>query len=299
MSTPPADPGSPLGHDAAPEAEPVCPRHPDRISYVRCQRCGHPTCPDCQRPAAVGVQCVDCVRAQAKSVRTGTTVFGGRVTDGRPVVTFAIIGICAVVWLLELAAPKFADQVALVPALAETQPWRFVTSAFAHDRTFVFHILFNMYALFIVGSYLEPLVGRLRYAATYLIAALGGSVVFLLFASPPTPTQMAAGQGGLWYTSLVGASGAVFGLFGALLVLNRRLGRSSAGMYATLAINAVLGFTIPGIAWQAHLGGFLTGAACAAVIAYAGRSRRDLQWTGLGAVLALVVVLAVVKYATV
>ena len=129
------------------------------------------------------------------------------------------------------------------------------------------HIVFNMLALWMVGGqYLEPLLGRLRYAALYLISAIGGSVVFLLLAQPPTgPVEL--DDLGSWGTAAVGASGAVFGLFGALLVLNRKLGRSSAGMYATIVINAVIGFVVPGIAWQAHLGGLLTGAAVAAVIA--------------------------------
>ncbi len=81
----------------------------------------------------------------------------------------------------------------------------------------------------------------------------------------------------MWWTGAVGASGAVFGLFGAFLVLQRRLGRSSAGMYVIIGINAVIGFVIPGIAWQAHLGGLLTGAAVAAAIAYTGRNRGPLE----------------------
>ncbi len=301
MTTPPGGgPYQPVGPAAGsePEPEPVCPRHPDRVAYVRCQRCNRPTCPQCQRPAAVGVQCVDCVKEQARTTRPTRAVFGGRASGGRPVVTYTIIAICVVIWLAELVSPGFADDVAFAPFLGQTQPWRFVTSAFAHDRSFVLHIVFNMYALFVVGSYLEPLVGRAKYAAMYLASALGGSVMFLLIASPPTQSEVAAGDYGLWYTGLVGASGAVFGLFGALLVLNRRLGRSSTGMYATLAINAVLGFTIPGIAWQAHVGGFIVGAACAAVIAYAGRPPRpNLQWAGLAGMLLLLVAATVVKYA--
>lgn len=307
MTTPPGGPVPPPPA-ADPEAEPVCPRHPDRVAYVRCQRCNRPVCPECQRPAAVGIQCVDCVKAQASTVRQGTTIFGGRVTDGRPLVTWSVIGICIVVWLLELASPAFENDIVFAPVLGQHEPWRFLTSAFAHDRTFVFHILFNMYALYIVGGYLEPLVGRARFAAMYLISALGGSVMFLLLAVPPTAAEAALGQGGNWYTGLVGASGAVFGLFGALLVLNRRLGRSSAGMYATIAINAVLGFTIPGIAWQAHLGGFLTGLACAGVIAYGGTarsaagrstSRSAVHGAGLAVVALALVAATVVKYALV
>lgn len=274
------------------QAPPVCPRHPDRVSYVRCQRCSRPVCPDCQRPAAVGVQCVDCVREQAKTMRSATTIFGGRVTD-TPTVSYVIIGICVLVYVLQTMSPRLTSEISFVPVLGESEPWRFLTSAFAHGN--VTHILFNMLALWMVGAqYLERLLGAARYAAVYLISAIGGSVVYLLMSSPPTDVATRS----MWLTPAVGASGAVFGLFGALLVLNRHLGRSSGGMYATIAINAVLGFVLPNVAWQAHLGGLLTGAALAAVISWTTpRERRRWQWPGVVAVLAVLVVLAVVKYA--
>ena len=275
------------------QTTPVCPRHPDRVSYVRCQRCGQPVCPECQRPAAVGVQCVDCVRAQAKTMRSATTVFGGRVTD-TPTVSYVIIAICALVFVLQTASPRLTSDISFVPVLGESEPWRFITSAFAHGS--ITHILFNMLALWLVGAqYLERLLGAARYAAVYLVSAIGGSVVYLLL-SPAVPFD---GQNpSSWYVGAVGASGAVFGLFGALLVLNRHLGRSSAGMYATIAINAVLGFIIPNVAWQAHLGGLLTGAALAGVISWTTpRERRRWQWPGVVAVLVVLVVVTVLKYA--
>ncbi len=274
------------------QTTPVCPRHPDRVSYVRCQRCGRPVCPECQRPAAVGVQCVDCVRAQAKTVRSATTVFGGRVSD-TPVVSYVIVGLCVLVYLLQVVRPSFTSDIFFVPVLGQQEPWRFLTAAFAHGS--VTHILFNMLALWLVGAqYLERLLGAARYTAVYLVSALGGSVVYLLMA-PASFTR-----GSMWLTPTVGASGAVFGLFGALLVLNRHLGRSSAGMYATIAINAVLGFVIPNVAWQAHLGGLLTGAAVAAVItATRTPGRRRLQWPGVAVVALVLVALAVLKYASV
>jgi membrane associated rhomboid family serine protease len=178
--------------------------------------------------------------------------------------------------------------------LGESEPWRFLTSAFAHGG--ITHILFNMLALWMVGAqYLERLLGAARYAAVYLVSAIGGSVVYLLMSSPPTDGFTSRS---MWLTPAVGASGAVFGLFGALLVLNRHLGRSSAGMYATIAINAVIGFVVPNVAWQAHLGGLLTGAALAAVISWTTpRERRRWQWPGVAAVLVVLVVLTVVKYA--
>ena len=229
-----------MSEPAPVQAEPVCPRHPDRVSYVRCQRCGRPTCPECQRPAAVGIQCIDCVREGQKSMRVPRTQFGARVSqDGRPVVTLTIIAICVGVWLLQRVSVQVTGELAFVPALGASEPWRFLTAAFAHSPGQLLHILFNMYALWILGQYLEPMLGRVRFAALYLVSALGGSVSFLLLASPLTAAGLPNNS---WVTSVVGASGAVFGLFGALIVLNRHLGRSSRQLYILLVINAVIGF---------------------------------------------------------
>jgi len=292
----------PASPDAV-EQIPVCPRHPDRESYVRCQRCLRPTCPECQRPAAVGIQCVDCVAEGARTVRQARTVFGVSVGDGRPRATMALIGICVVVFLLQQVVPGFQGRIAFVPALGQEEPWRFVTSAFAHGG--LTHIAFNMYALWVMGQYLEPMLGRARFVAIYLLSAIGGSVMYLLFATPTTFADYLAGQGGMWWTPAVGASGAVFGLFGAFLVLQRSLGRSAAGMYVIIGINAVIGFVIPNIAWQAHLGGLVTGAVAAAAIAYLGRRRsvleppnRAVHWAALAGILVVLVVVTLAKYAT-
>jgi membrane associated rhomboid family serine protease len=156
------------------------------------------------------------------------------------------------------------------------------------------HILFNMYALWVLGSYLEPMLGRLRFAALYLICAIGGSVGYLWLTSP----QVDPVAGVYYWVPVVGASGAVFGLFGALLVLNRHLGRSSGPIVGVIVINAVIGFVVPGIAWQAHLGGFLTGLALAGVItATAPQGRRKYQLPAMAAVLVLLAVAATAKYA--
>lgn len=280
-----------------PGAVPVCPRHPDRESYVRCQRCEQPVCPECQRPAPVGVQCVDCVRQQARAVRTGRTVFGGQVGSQAPQVTKAILAICGAAYVLEWVLPTFMERFAFVPYMAQSEPWRFVTSAFLHaPPPAIFHILFNMYALWMVGPYLEALLGHVRFAALYLVSAIGGQVGVLVMAAPAQPWTEGASA---WYGFVVGASGAIFGLFGALLLVHRKLGRDTAGIVGIIAVNGLIGF-IPGwhIAWQAHLGGLITGTLVAAVYAYAPRDRRDwLHPVGLAAVALLLVTITMLKLA--
>ena len=264
----------------------MCPRHPDRVSYVSCQRCGRPTCPDCQRSAAVGVQCVDCVSESSKAVPSRRTIFGGMARPGRPVLTITMMAICAVAFALDWAIPKnFVFQnFAYAPFLTETEPWRMVSSAFLHSKN-ITHIAFNMYALWILGNALEPAFGRVRFLAVYLVSAFAGSVGVLLL----SPID----------TVVVGASGAVFGLFGALFVVQKKRGGDLRQIIVLLLINAAIGFIIPNIAWQAHLGGLIAGALCTAAIAYApAKSRAIIQWGGVGAVAVILVALTVYKVST-
>lgn len=274
---------------------PVCPRHPDRVSYVLCQRCERPVCAECQRPAPVGVHCVDCVRDAARAARPARSAFGAPLRGGQPVVTVTIIALTVVSYLLQLTLGEvWTGAIVFWPAGGEVEPWRFLTAAFAHypSGTFgIMHIAFNMYALWIIGQSLEPAIGRLRFAAVYVLSALGGSVMVLLLAAP---TERA------WYTGVVGASGAVFGLFGAIAVVLHRLGRSARPILTIVALNAVIGFVVPTISWQGHLGGLVTGVAIGAAFAYAPRARR--RAVGIAATVGIAVVLtvlALVKYASV
>ncbi|MBC3763900.1 rhomboid family intramembrane serine protease [Quadrisphaera oryzae] len=272
----------------APGQDPVCPRHPDRVAYVRCQRCERPTCPECQRPAAVGFQCVDCVREGSRGARQARTAFGATVRRGRPVVTLSIIGICVAVFLVQYAAlPGLPYALGFAPVVAAAEPWRFLTAAFLHGG--VIHIAFNMYALYLFGSYLEQQFGRLRFAALYLITAFGGSVGTLLLVSPDS-------RG--WGIVSVGASGAVFGLFGALVLVQRKLNQQFGQVVVLIVINGAIGFLVPGIAWQAHLGGLVTGLALGAVYAYAPqRARTPVQAAGAAAVALVLLVAAVTRMA--
>ncbi|QQO76900.1 rhomboid family intramembrane serine protease [Actinomyces sp. HMT897] len=242
-------------HQADP---PVCPRHPQRVSYVRCQRCNRPVCPECQVPSPVGVRCVDCTH-QTGGRGTRTVLGGQPISDVR--VTTLLMAVCIVVWILQslplrshLMNPVTAwgD---FVPALAAQEPWRFLTTAFLHGG--FMHLAFNMYALWVLGGILEPLLGRCRFTALYVLSALGGSTAIYWLASPQVLSA--------WFSQTVGASGAIFGLFAALFVIQRHLGRDTSGIVALLAVNVVISFLGSGISWQGHLGGLLTGAAVAAV----------------------------------
>jgi membrane associated rhomboid family serine protease len=233
---------------AAPEGSANhCYRHPDRESYVLCQRCGRTICPECMTQAPVGVICPECMReARASMPRTKPALL--RRSDDRPVVTLGIIAVTVLVYLLQwvpsLAVPQ---NLAYTPILTVVEPWRMLTTVFVHSRGFIFHILLNMYMLWIFGQLMEQLLGRVRFLALYLISGFAGSVGVLLLA----PVN----------TVVVGASGAVFGLMAAFLVIQRRLGGNTNQLLILLVINLVIGF-IPGlnIAWQAHVGGLVGGA---------------------------------------
>lgn len=267
---------------------PVCPRHPDRVSYVRCQRCGRPVCPECQRPAAVGVQCVDCVREAAARTPSNRTIFGGVVRQGRPVVTLTLIGLCVISYVLQQVTDTWTRDLIFAPVIGESEPWRFLTSAFLHAPNQPFHLIFNMVALWSVGPFLEQALGRWRFTVLYLLSALGGAVMFMVLAPFP--------EG--WVTGLYGASGAVFGLFGAVLVVLRRVGRSAGTIVGVIVINAVLGFVLSGVAWQAHLGGLIVGAALGAIFAYTPREKQQPVAIGSSVgMLALLVVVPLALYA--
>jgi membrane associated rhomboid family serine protease len=239
-------------------------------------------CAQCQRPAPVGVHCVDCVAQAQRATRPTTTVFGGRVRGDRPVVTIAIIALCVVSYLLQRTVPGWTNRWAFSPLAGSIEPWRFLTSAFLHSPVSLLHILFNMVALWSVGPYLEATLGRARYLTLYLVSAVAGSA---------GAVALAPAVGG-WNTAMVGASGAVFGLFGAVLVVLRRLGRDAGGILGVIVVNGVLSFVLPGIAWQAHLGGLVVGAALGAAYAYA-KPGRQRTVSVLASVVAVVVVVAV------
>lgn len=217
-------------------------------------------------------------------------------TTGKPIVTYGIIAVCALMYVLQWIVPggavyeQFAyNNVFATPAYGAFEPWRMLTAAFLHSPDSVLHIVLNMYTLWIFGQALEPLLGRVRFLAVYLISAVGGSVGYLLLNPLLVPGQQLAG--------VVGASGAIFGLFGAMLLVQRHRGGETRQLWVLIAINGVIGFLIPQIAWQAHLGGLITGALCAAVVAYTPRGPRQglLQAAGLVAVFGLLILVSWVR----
>lgn len=281
-------PGQQQGGDQPPTGgggTPVCPRHPDRVSYVTCQRCGRPACPECQRPASVGVHCVDCVREAQTGARQRVTVFGAKTRPGaKPVVTITLIALCVLMFLLELAGQPIFQRFAYSPAAGETEPWRMLTAAFLHAG--IMHLAFNMIALWFTGPFLEQALGRVRFIALYLVSAFGGSVAVLLF----TPLED-------WTRGVVGASGAVFGLFGAVAVVMARLKLRNTQILSVIGINLVITFLIPNISWQGHLGGLVTGAAIAAIYAYL--PKKAQTWgavAGVGAIAALLLATTLIRY---
>src|SRR3954453_17072175 len=281
----PIDPTEPAEPTALPAGITTCYRHPGRETGIRCVRCERPICPDCMIDASVGFQCPACVAEGNKSVRQARTPFGGSLTGGAGTVTKVLIGINAVMFVLELASPTLKSDLWLIGAfppppfqategVAAGEYYRLLTAAFLHAN--LLHIALNMYALFLFGPPLEAALGRSRFLAVYLISAVGGTAASYAFSPAAQPS--------------LGASGAVFGLLGAFFVVNRRLGRENSGLLVLLAINFAFGFLSSGIDWRAHLGGLLAGGLTAMAFAYAPPNRRTAVQVGGAAVVVLLIV---------
>lgn len=245
MSTPPAQ----LPDRVA------CYRHSDRLTGARCTRCGRPICPDCMLEAPVGHQCPTCVKEggrESKPVRWNPARRPGGLT---PVVK-AVIAVNVVVFLLTSANSALQLRYAQIPlAIASGQTYRLLTAAFLHAG--VAHLLFNMLALFLLGPPIEEALGRSRFLVLYLLAALGGSVCSYLLG----PTNMIG----------VGASGAIFGIFGAWFSIARAQRYDTGGIVVLIAIQLAYSFVDKNIDWRAHVGGLVTGLVVGGIFALAGR----------------------------
>ena len=223
-------------------SEPVCAKHTDRITYVVCQRCGAGICPQCMIPAPVGFQCPNCVAQARGHIRS--------IAPSNPQVTMAIIAICTGVQVLNTlgigTSTGFLKEFGLVPVIVAAMGdyYRLLSSVFVHAG--FFHLGMNMLMLWILGRSLEPLLGRARFIALFLLSGIGGGMASYWLNDP-----VSAG---------VGASGAIFGLLGALFVYGRERGANTQEITGIIGINLVLGFIIPGVDWHAHVGGLVVGA---------------------------------------
>jgi membrane associated rhomboid family serine protease len=292
---------------------PTCYRHPDREAHIRCQRCNRIICPECMRPAAVGFQCPECVKEGAKATRSGRTAYGGLRPTDASVTSGVIIALNAAVWIAVLASggnsgrlvewlmlrtqgicfvPGASDNASglscpnggtLYPGVVDGAYWQLVTSMFTHVQ--LWHIGFNMLALWVLGPQLELAIGRVRFLAIYFISGLAGSAMVLWFG----PEYSLGGT--------LGASGAIFGLMGALAVVALKVGGDVRGVLTWIGINFVLTFVVANISWQGHLGGFLAGTAVGLVLVYAPRGprRTAVQLAGTSAIALSVAVAIVVR----
>ncbi|MDF2967368.1 MAG: rhomboid family intrarane serine protease [Nocardioidaceae bacterium] len=245
-------------------------------------------------PASVGFQCPECVAEGRRTQRQPRTMAGGLVPASAGQVTKALIGINVVVFLAVLGSGGYdsplvrelvlfsADRVrwgdTIVTGVDGGAWWRLITATFLHER--LLHLLFNMYALWIIGPQLERMLGYVRFVALYVTCALAGSVAVLWFTAPNVPT--------------LGASGAIYGLFGAAFLIARARGGDLTAWAVLLGLNLVITFAVPNISWQGHLGGLVAGLLLGAVLAHAPRRHRDLAqglaFAGLWAVLVAAVV---------
>jgi membrane associated rhomboid family serine protease len=292
---------------------PTCYRHPDREAHIRCQRCDRIICPDCMRPAAVGFQCPECVKEGAKTTRSGRTAYGGLRPTDASITSGVLIALNAAVWLAVIAtggssskllnwlvlrtqalcdspgpgatdvSHSVCDQAGGVylPGVVDGAYWQLVTSMFTHVQ--LWHIGFNMLALWVLGPQLELAIGRARFLALYFISGLAGSAL-VIWAGP----EFSLG-------GTLGASGAIFGLMGALAIVALKVGGDVRGVLTWIGINFFLTFLIAHISWQGHVGGFLAGTAVGLILVYAPRGpRRTAVQVAGTSVIALAVAAAIV-----
>jgi membrane associated rhomboid family serine protease len=252
----------------------TCYRHPDRETALHCSNCGHPICAECMTHAAVGIRCPECAGRRTVMQRAGFTM------PRTPVLTYALIAANIALFLLtnrigsgggglnfgSADLNSLGDRLVLYgPSVANGQDYRLLSAAFIHYG--LLHIAFNMYALYILGTAFERYAGPVRFAAVYFTAALSGSFGALIL----TP-----------HSATAGASGAIFGLMGALFVLERQRGMAllQSPIAGWILINLIFTFGIPGISVGGHIGGLVGGGL--AGFALSGYGRGHMAYGRLG-----------------
>jgi membrane associated rhomboid family serine protease len=246
--------------EASTQTRQTCYRHPSRETGVSCSNCGRPICPECMTSTPVGMRCPECAR-QTTKVRVGQGAFTP--TAGKMPATIGLIAINVIVFLIELVGggagslngggTVIHDAGLRGPEIANGDWWRVITGGFLHAG--LLHLLLNMYVLYVAGSILEPGIGTPRFLGIYFVSLVAGSLGALIV-DPNTLT--------------VGASGAIFGLMAAVIVVARGRGveqlATQFGLFVVL--NLVLTFSISGISVGGHIGGLIGGAVAALLVIF-------------------------------
>lgn len=246
------------------------------------------------REASVGFQCPSCITEGAKTIRTPRTIAGGAISARDGVVSMTLIALNVLGFVLTLVSGGNTGSVfqsgamlsttvvnrsgELLTGVADGDYWRLITSAFLHES--ILHIAFNMYALFLFGPFVERALGVTRFIAAYLTTAMLGSV-FVYWLAPANALT-------------IGASGAVFGLFGMALMLLLKAKQDVRTLLVLLGINAFISVAGSNISWQGHLGGFVAGVVLGAAFAYAPRSRKGIVQLATFSVLWIAMIAAIV-----
>lgn len=278
------------------QSQRTCWWHPDRPTGLRCTRCDRYACPDCLREASVGYQCVDCIEAGRKQQRAqraqyrksgfGYRTIAGARMPSQPLVTYTLIALNVVVFAATAVQAQdvmrnfdslLMERGALwPPVVAGGEWWRILTSGFLHFGPL--HLAVNMLALWILGRELERALGVSRYLALYALSLLGGSVA--VFAFSATDTQTA------------GASGAVYGVLGGILIVLLRLRLNLTPIIGIIVINLAISVGVEQISLFGHLGGLIIGALVSIAMVYA-PDKRKVVWQSSALVLMLIALLGV------
>jgi len=256
----------------------TCYRHPSRETGVSCSNCGNPICPDCMTATPVGMRCPDCARQ-----KTPTRSLQSIAVE--PIATYVLIALNVAVFVgARSSVQAQSDLILFGPAVADGDYWRLITSGFLHVE--LMHIALNMLSLFWLGRMIEPALGHVRFVAIYLVSLLGGSLGVMIL-SPGDPT--------------LGASGAIYGLLGAAIVMarNRNISLIQSGLLPILALNFIFTLSVPGISLGGHLGGLIGGLVATFVVEQFSMRRRDSLMPAVAACAVLGVITAIAAVITV
>jgi membrane associated rhomboid family serine protease len=256
----------------------TCYRHPSRETGVSCSNCGNPICPDCMTATPVGMRCPDCARQ-----KTPTRSLQSIAVE--PIATYVLIALNVAVFVgARSSVQAQSDLILFGPAVADGDYWRLLTSGFLHVE--LMHIALNMLSLFWLGRMIEPALGHVRFVAIYLVSLLGGALGVMIL-SPNDPT--------------LGASGAIYGLLGAAIVMarNRNISLIQSGLLPILALNFIFTLSVPGISLGGHLGGLVGGLIATFVVEQFSMRRRDSLIPAVAACAVLGVITAIASVVTV